>query len=342
MSFLSNLYIITNDKFYNKKYSNHNDLSTIINSFIKYYNINIVARKTTNRFKFSTIIKKVKFLNFFSNQTIKIIKTNNKKDKFLFISLTPFNFIVFLFLNLILKKKNFYLYLRSNGFDEYKIILGCLGKLFYYLMFKIVIRNVKLIISSKNLGIDKSYFHLVNPSELTKIWFQNRSFVNLNDDIVKFLYLGRFRKEKGVIDFIKFINSSDLNYQLKVYGLDYSTHRKNTKKIKYFPQIFNIKKIIKVYDSCNIFILPSYTESAPKVIWESLARLRPVIIFNDIQHVAYKKKGVYVCERNISSLTKKIKFIIRNYSKIQKIIKRNNFPLKNEFQKQLLNIVKKA
>ena len=343
MSYLSNLYIISNDKFYNNRYSNHNDLSTIINSFIKYYNINIIARKTKIRFNFPTLIQKVKFLDFFSMKTIKIINSHNKKDKFLFISLTPFNFIVYLFLKLILKKKNFYLYLRSNGFNEYKIILGYFGKLFYYLMFKTVINNIKLIVSSKDLSIGNNYSaYLVKPSELTQIWFENRSIINPNNNILKLLYLGRFRKEKGIIDFIKLINSSDLTYRLKIYGLDHSNHHKNSKKIKYFPQISNIKKIIKVYDFCDIFILPSYTESAPKVIWESLARLRPVIIFRDIQQVAYKKKGVYVCERNISSLTKKIKFIIRNYRKIQKIIKKNNFPLKNEFQKQLLNIVKKA
>ena len=341
MSFFSNLYIISNDKFYNNKYSNHNDLGTIINSFVKYYNVNIIARKTKFRFKFLSIKNKVKFLNFFSIQTIKIINSNFKEDKFLFISLTPFNFIVFLFLKLILRKKFFYLYLRSNGFNEYKIILGYFGKLFYYLMFKIIISNVKLITSSKDLNFNKNSFCLVNPSELTEYWFKKRSFINPKSNSIKFLYLGRIRKEKGIIDFIKLINSTNLNYQLKVYGLDYSNHHINSEKIKYFPQISNVKKIIEVYDSCDIFILPSYTESAPKVIWESLARLRPVIIFKDIQHVAYKKKGVYVCDRKVASLSKKVNFIIKNYRKIQKTIKKNNFPLKNEFQKQFLNLLKK-
>jgi glycosyltransferase involved in cell wall biosynthesis len=350
MNSLPNLYIISNDKFYNNKYSNHNDLGTIINSFIKYYNVNIIARKTRFQFKFPTIINKIKFLNFFSIKTIKNINTNNKKDKFLFISLTPFNIVVFLLLKFILKKNYFYLYLRSNGFNEYKIILGNFGKLFYFLMFKIIIDYVKLIVSSKDLSISKKYFHSVKPSELTKIWFKNRTLVNINNDVVKFVYLGRIRKEKGIIDFIKLINSSDINYQLEVYGLDYSNHNKNInyssrskniKRIKYFPQIYNIKKIIDVYDKCNIFILPSYTESAPKVIWESLSRLRPVIVFKDIRHVAYKKKGVYVCERNVTSLSRKINFIKKNYKNIQKKIKKNKFPTKNEFQNNLLNIIKK-
>lgn len=338
---LSNLHIISNDKFYKNKYSNHNDLITIINSFTKYYNINIIARKSKFRLKFLTVVNNVKFLNFFSIQTIKNFNLSNKKDKFLFISITPFNFFVFLFLKLIYRKNFFFLYLRSNGFNEYKIILGNFGKLIYYLMFKIIINHAILIVSSKELNIAKNYFHLVKPSELTKIWFKNRTFKKPSNNVVKLLYLGRIRKEKGIIDFIKLIDNSNINYELSVYGLDYSIHYKNSKKIKYYPQIFNIRKIINTYDLCDIFILPSYTESAPKVIWESLSRLRPVIIFKDIAHVAKSKKGVYVCERNASSIHNKINFIKKNYSNIQKKIKKNIFPTKKKFQNDLLEIVKK-
>ena len=34
-------------------------------------------------------------------------------------------------------------------------------------------------------------------------------------------------------------------------------------------------------------------------------------------------------------------FIIKNYKSIQAQIKKNNFPLKNQFQKEFLNILKK-
>jgi|TARA_B110000444_G_scaffold254186_1_gene286260 glycosyltransferase involved in cell wall biosynthesis len=45
------------------------------------------------------------------------------------------------------------------------------------------------------------------------------------------------------------------------------------------------KKIISFYDKCNIFVLLSYTEGAPKVIFESLAQHRPIIVFEEIKHV---------------------------------------------------------
>ena len=63
---------------------------------------------------------------------------------------------------------------------------------------------------------------------------------------------------------------------------------------------------MKAYDNHNILILPSYTEGQPYVVDEALARRRPVLIFEDIKHIIKGRKGIYVSERNIESLTKTI------------------------------------
>ena len=340
MNNLPSLYIISNDKFYIERYLNHNDLGSIINSFEKHFNVNIIARTTIHKLKFLILNKKIIFHNFFLIKTINNIKLSDENAKFLFVSLTPFNFIVFLFLKFFLKKKNLYLYLRSNGFKEYEIIFGYLGKLFYHLMLSIVINNVKLIISSNDLQYNKKNFYLIQPSELDQLWFDNQLIASIAKKI-KFLYIGRFKKEKGINDFIELINSTKLNFELKIYGLDSVKNYRNTKRIKYFPQIFNKRKIINIYDKANIFILPSFTESNPKVIWESLSRLRPVIVFEDIKHVVENKIGVYASKRNVTSLIKTVNFIINNYKLIQLQIKNNNFPLKENFEKDFARILKK-
>ena len=339
MNNLPSLYIITNDKFYNEKYLNHNDLGSIINSFKKYFNINIIARVSKHKLKFLILNRKIKFHNFYLFKTMNNIKLVGKNTKFLFVSLTPFNLIVFLFLKFFLKKKNLYLYLRSNGFVEYKIILGSLGKFFYYLMLKIVINHVKLIVSSADLQIKKKKFNLVQPSELDSEWLNNR-YKKDPDNKIKLLYLGRYKKEKGIIDFIKLINLAKFNFELRIYGINLVKNFKNSATIKYYPQIFNKKKIIEIYDNADIFILPSYTESNPKVIWESLARLRPVIVFDDIKHLIKGKTGVYSCKRNTVSLVSTINSIINNYKCIQEQIKKNNFPLKKDFEKKIIQILK--
>ena len=173
MKTLLNLCIISNDKFYKNKYTNHNDLSSIIEAFETKYNIKIIGRNTKTKFKFLTIKKKVKFLNFFSTKILNNIKSLSKNTKFLIISLTTFNLCVFLLVKLYFKNF-FFLYLISNGFNEYKIIFGIFGKFFYYLMLLVIIKNVKLIISSVDLNFKKNFFYLVRPSELSSLWFKNR------------------------------------------------------------------------------------------------------------------------------------------------------------------------
>jgi len=98
---------------------------------------------------------------------------------------------------------------------------------------------------------------------------------------------------------------------------------------------------MSLYDSSKIFILPSYIEGFPKVISESLARLRPVIIFEDIKYVTHGRKGIFVCKRDDDSLRKTITYIFNNYKNIQKKIKKNYFFTKDNFKKELLTSLKK-
>ena len=103
----------------------------------------------------------------------------------------------------------------------------------------------------------------------------------------------------------------------------------------------DFKSLIKFYDDNNITILPSYTEAHPKVIDESLARLRPVIIFEDIEHVIQGRLGVFVSKRESVSLLNTIKYILDNYSNIQNQITKNKLPTKKEFISEISNILTK-
>ena len=83
--------------------------------------------------------------------------------------------------------------------------------------------------------------------------------------------------------------------------------------IKILDYISNVDELIKIYDTHNIFILPSYTEAHPKVIDEALSRLLPVIIFEDIKHVVGDRKGIFVCKRNVNNFIQMAEFIFKNY-----------------------------
>ena len=75
MKNFQNLCIISNDKFYKRKYTNHNDLDSIVEAFDRKYKIHIIGRYTKTKFKFLTIKRKIKFLDFFSIKTLKYIKS---------------------------------------------------------------------------------------------------------------------------------------------------------------------------------------------------------------------------------------------------------------------------
>ncbi len=70
-----------------------------------------------------------------------------------------------------------------------------------------------------------------------------------------------------------------------------------------------------------------------------MARLRPVIIFEEIKHVIGNKKGIFVSNRNPEGFLEKIQYIKDNYKTIQEEMKKNNLPLKQDFLKELENSI---
>ena len=74
---------------------------------------------------------------------------------------------------------------------------------------------------------------------------------------------------------------------------------------------------------------------------ESLARRRPVLIFEDIKHIIKGRKGIFVSKRNLDALTKTIKLIMQNYYDIQKEIDQNKFPLEEDMFKQIAGVINK-
>ena len=72
---------------------------------------------------------------------------------------------------------------------------------------------------------------------------------------------------------------------------------------------------------------------------ESLARKRPVIIFDDIAYIVKGKKGIFISKRDINSFLETAKYITHNYHEIQKQISKNKLPTKKDMLKQISNIV---
>ena len=75
------------------------------------------------------------------------------------------------------------------------------------------------------------------------------------------------------------------------------------------------------------------------VILESLSRLRPIIVFKEIEHVIKDRKGIFVSNRDSQSLFEKINYIMNNYKLIQENMKSNRLPDNDSFIKKLKEIL---
>ena len=332
---MTDIILISNDQIYLEKkklYADFNDIINVIEAIQKNFNILLISKKSKNKKNFLLkISNKIKNVNFRS-----ILYLKRKKNlKIIMISITPRNFFFFIIIKLLIGKIDGYVYLRSNGHKEYEKKIGIFGSFIYDFMKKYLENNLKTISVSKEI-ISSKYTAFLTPSELDQIWFKRGKKVSI--DIPKLLYFGRFKREKGVYSLINLFSRLKLKHKLTIAG-DSNFVGANDENIQFLNEITDKKKIIELYDAHNIFILPSYTEGAPKVILESLVRKIPVIIFKEIKHVKLNFKGIFVCDRNILSLEKNIKFIIKNYNKIQLEMKKNNLPTKKNFQKQLLKII---
>ena len=233
-------------------------------------------------------------------------------------------------------KKKIFVYLRSNGYEEYKAILGFMGPVIYYIMYTLVTFKSNVITCQKRL-VKKKNYNLVFPSEIDINWLKNTTKSLL--DKPRLLYAGRIKVEKGIFSLLKMFDKMNVDAELSIVG-NTKDLKTNNKKINFFGFENDVSGLIKIYDNHNITILPSFTEAHPKVVDESLARLRPVIVFEEINHIIQDRQGLFVSKRNAAALSETIKFIMNNYSNIQENMKKNKLPTKQEFISQFTQILR--
>ena len=330
------IFVFSNDNFYYKNrilhYQNKNTF-TLIDLLKDKFEVNLISRKN----KFKTINKK-KFLDLHYHNFFTLIKKiiYEKNSRFFFISITPFNFFYILILKLFfVNKKKIYLFLRSDGFREYQIKFSYLGYFFYFIMFKIFCYSSNVLSCSKYFKKLKN-FKILLPSELDRFWLKKGLNKKINKKI-NLLYVGRFREEKGYLSLISIFQKMNKrldNYHLSLTLVGAEKKEKlKDKNIRIIKQINNDKKLKKIFDSHQIFVLPSYTEGYPQVILESFSRKKPVIIFNEINFL--KKiypKGLFISARNEIDFTKTIKHILFHYNKIISDINKINLISKKKLQ----------
>ena len=324
------LFIFTNESifFQDKKFFCDNiDLKSSPEGLNKKFEVNLFGRKSSKKRVHEIKLKKIKiFSNIFSYLSEVIKSTKVENTKFLIISISPYTFFICLFLRFYGKTP--IVYLRSDGYGEYKAILGNIGKLFYHLMFTLT-SLISNFISCRNYILRGKKGKVIYPSQLDSVWLRKPKNQEVKN--FKLLYVGRIRVEKGIFSLASLIkNKRDIS--LTIVGAEKNTsYRINQSNINIQLTQSNKVRLIKYYDDHDIFVLPSFTEGHPMVLLEALSRRRPVIVFEEIEHVIGDKKGIFVAKRNFLNFFGTLNHIKKNYKKIQKDMMKNKLPTNKEF-----------
>ncbi len=333
---MNRLLVISNERISKEKetfFCDNIDMKTSPEGLSYKFDVSIIARSSEKSRSHEIKLKKVYLTTSLFSYLKKIKNLTKLNDKFLIVSISPYTFISTIFL-MFLRKKPF-VYLRSDGYGEYKAIAGNFGKFCYHMMFKIV-SKISHLISCRDYILKGQKGDIVSPTQIDSDWLNNPKMPNYEK--IKLLYVGRFRIEKGVFSLLEIISKNE-NYTLSIVGIEKEEKRENLKNV-FFREIENNRsEMINIYDESTIFVLPSYTEGHPMVLFEALARCRPIIIFDEIKHVIGKKNGIFVCKRNFESFRQTVEYIKKNKDSIFEKMKNNKIPTKKDFIEKLSNIL---
>ena len=258
---------ITLSQFHKKINPNEN----ILNSKV---NCNILS---TN-FRDSNLLEKV-----LSYIKLSVLLTSNIYKYDLVYAFYPGNINFLSLLISFLLKKDYAIYLRGEI------------KLNFYLT-RLLLKNAKFLVSNNSIAKHKMNFYNNNS-------FQIMSYINLGNRIPKIsrvqkkiktvktinlLFVGRVEKAKGVfelIDACKMLIRKKIDFKIDIIGggesfkLIENDIKKNKleKSINLVGQLTSRSEIVEYYKNSDIFILPSYTEGFPRVIYTAMEYSLPII-----------------------------------------------------------------
>ena len=229
------------------------DLKSTPEGLNKKFDVNLFTRKSKKKRSHEIKVKKIKVFNNLFSYISSVIRASKEVDaKYLIISISPYTLIISLFLKFLGKKP--ITYLRSDGYGEYKAILGKLGPIIYHFMFTIV-TSISNLISCREYILKGKKGKIIHPSQLDSIWLRKPKTLEIKN--FKLLYVGRIRVEKGIFFLANLIkNKRDIFLSIvgAEKGLSYNLNQSN---LKILPNQNNKSKLIKYYDDHNVFILPS-------------------------------------------------------------------------------------
>ena len=182
---MENLVVLNNEKvskqngrFFTRNYI----LKRLPEGLNKYFNVELIARKSNSTENHELNLKNVKIASNIIQYLFFCISSFKKKNtKYYIISITPYTFMAYLIL--FICRKKVFVYLISNGHEEWKNLLGSWSIWIYDLMFSLVtsksiVMTIHEKINQNNNTVDL-YFN-ISEGTITKI---NKIIINGNKSL---------------------------------------------------------------------------------------------------------------------------------------------------------------
>jgi glycosyltransferase involved in cell wall biosynthesis len=179
------------------------------------------------------------------------------------------------------------------------------------------------LVKLTQINIDKKSKILENG--IDDFWLENLDNISdktLNNNL---LYVGRFDQNKNVINIIEaviLLKKKGFNFRLNLVGEGgkeeelIKSKSKNNPNIKFHGPIFDKKKLKKIFNNNEIFVMPSYSETFGLVYIEALSQGLPIICsINQGVHGTFSEKiGEFVIPSSPESIANGILEIHENYT----------------------------
>ena len=163
------------------------------------------------------------------------------------------------------------------------------------------------------------------------------------DSKFNFLFVGRVSKMKGFEELVealkRYKTQISTNFVMHIVGeMDQIYFSKYSAIIESYGLTNHIifhgrlnfnKKLFKLYQSANLFILPSHSEGFPRVIWEAALFSCPIIVTNvgGIPSFLKHKENAYLIKpQSVDDLFLGLEYLTQNYTK-QKEVSQNAYKL---------------
>ena len=185
--------------------------------------------------------------------------------------------------------------LKWNSIDSIKKLKSFFFERLRRFELKLILKKSKLLVNAPGLQLEASKILAVNSDFVPTNTIDRKQFTKPSKkkaiEKIKLLFCGRIEENKGVLEILNclnLLNNKKVNFEM--YFVGSFTDKKFEIEVQKIIRNYNLKKkiffsgrvnfgerLFKYYRDSDIFLLPTYTEGFPHVLWEAAANCCPII-----------------------------------------------------------------